>query len=264
MPKGIKLFRMTRRKFLPALAAGGAVLSKAETKTPSIYEIRTIYLRNTTDNESGRLRDFLQHSALPAFARAGIGPVGIFSPVIAADSPFFLSVVSYPSLAAMDQQRAALLGDSEYTKALAAYNEQPASAHPRVDSLLGRAFQTVPAIEMPDTKTGHIFELRRYESNTSSTLARKIKMFESGEIAIFRKLGMNPFFFAETIVGPRMPNLIYMLSFADLASREKLWKAFGSDPAWQKMRSAPGNSDAEIVSNISNWILSPLPFSQIR
>jgi hypothetical protein len=89
-------------------------------------------------------------------------------------------------------------------------------------------------------------------------------MFESGEIGIFERLGMRPVFFAETIVGARMPNLVYMLSFDDLASREKLWKAFGSDPEWQKMRSAPGNSDAEIVSNISVSLLQPLPFSLIR
>jgi hypothetical protein len=106
--------------------------------------------------------------------------------------------------------------------------------------------------------------LRCYESNNATTLARKIKMFESGEIGIFQRLGMRPVFFAETIVGARMPNLVYMLSYDDLASREKLWKAFGADPEWQKMRSAPGNSDAEIVSNISNSLLQPLPFSPVR
>jgi len=255
---------MTRRKFVPALAAGGVLISRAQSKTPAIYEIRTIYLHNTPDNEAGRARDFLQHVGLPALERAGIGPAGIFSPLIGADTPFLVTIVSYPSLAGMEQQRAALMADAEYTKGLAAYNAQPASAHPRIDIMLGRAFATMPAIEMPDVKSGHIFELRRYESNTAATLARKIKMFESGEIAIFRRLGMNPVFFAETIVGPHMPNLTYMLSFADLASREKCWKAFGADPEWQKMRSAPGNSDAEIVSNISNWILAPLPFSPIR
>lgn len=264
MPNALSYTLMTRRKFVPALAAGGALMSQAQSKPPSIYEIRTVYLRNTLDNESGRLREFLQHAALPALTRAGIGPIGFFSPVIATDSPFVMTIFSYPSLAAMEQQRAALSADAEFAKAFAAYNAQPASDHPRIDSMLVRAFPAVPTIEIPDSKAGHIFEMRRYESNTAATLARKIKMFESGEIDIFRKLGMNPVFFAETIVGPRMPNLTYMLSFNDLASREKCWKAFGSDPDWQKIRSAPGNSDAEIVSNISNWILAPLPFSQIR
>ena len=113
-------------------------------------------------------------------------------------------------------------------------------------------------------RPGRVFELRRYESNNATTLARKIKMFESGEIAIFERLGMRPVFFAETIAGAQMPNLVYMLSYDDLASREKLWKAFGADPEWQKLRSMPGNSDAEIVSNISVTLLQPLPFSVVR
>ena len=55
-----------------------------------------------------------------------------------------------------------------------------------------------------------------------------------------------------------------LLTFDDLTSREKLWGNFGRDPEWQKLRAQPGLSDAEIVSNITNTILRPLPFSPIR
>jgi hypothetical protein len=89
-------------------------------------------------------------------------------------------------------------------------------------------------------------------------------MFNDGEIGAFQRAGAQPVFFAETIVGARLPNLTYMLSYQDLASRDKVWKAFGADPEWQRLRSTPGLSDAEIVSNITNYIVSPLPFSQIR
>jgi hypothetical protein len=258
---------MTRRKFVPALAAGGAAFSSAQTKAPSIYEIRTIHLRNTLDNQRTRLTDFLQQAAVPAFARAGIGPCAYFVSMIAEETPFVITIASYPSLGAMEQQRAKLSADAEYKKALTAYNAQPGLNYERIDSVLGRAFASVPEMIVPTdatAKAGRVFELRRYESNNATTLARKIKMFESGEIAIFRRLGMRPVFFAETIVGARMPNLVYMLSFDDLASREKLWKAFGSDPEWQKMRVVPGDTDAEIVSNISVSLLQALPFSPIR
>jgi hypothetical protein len=103
-----------------------------------------------------------------------------------------------------------------------------------------------------------------YESNSGATLRRKINMFETGEIAIFKKLGMHPVFFAETIAGAHMPNLVYMLSFDDIAHRDRAWKAFGADEDWKKMRETPGNNDAEIVSNISNWIVTPTPFSPMR
>jgi hypothetical protein len=125
----------------------------------------------------------------------------------------------------------------------------------------------MPAVDPPPNdgnRTAKIFELRMYESNNGTTLARKIKMFNEAEVGIFKRLGMQPVFFAETIVGARMPNLVYMLSFDDLAARDRLWKAFGADPEWQKLRAQPGNADAEIVSNISNSILRPLPFSDIR
>jgi NIPSNAP len=258
---------MTRRKFVPTLAAAGSLVATAQAKPPSIYEIRTIHLRNTLDNQRSRLTTFLEHAALPAFTRAGIAPCAYFVSMIAEETPFVMTIASYPSLGAMEQQRAKLSADPEYKKLLTAYNGQPGLNYERIDGMLGRAFASVPEIIIPTDiagRPGRIFELRRYESNNATTLARKIRMFESGEIAIFRRLGMRPVFFAETIVGARMPNLVYLLSFDDLASREKCWKAFGSDPEWQKMRAVAGDTDAEIVSNITVSLLQPLSFSPVR
>jgi hypothetical protein len=258
---------MTRRKFVPALAAGASLAASAEEKSRSIYEVRTIRLRNTTENQRARLTDFLEHAVVPAFARAGIGPCAYFASMIAEETPSIMAIASYPSLAAMEQQRAKVSADAEYQKALLAYNSRPGLNYERIDSFLGRAFSSVPEMILPnDTagRPGRVFELRRYESNNATTLARKIKMFASGEIAIFERLGMRPVFFAETIAGAGMPNLVYMLSYDDLASREKLWKAFGADPEWQKLRSTPGLSDAEIVSNISVSLFQPLAFSLVR
>ena len=89
-------------------------------------------------------------------------------------------------------------------------------------------------------------------------------MFDDAEIGIFRRLGMTPVFFGQTLIGRSLPNLSYMLAFDDLAARERLWRSFGADAEWQKLRVQPGLSDAEIVSSISNTILRPLPFSPIR
>jgi len=258
---------MTRRQFVPALAAGGALALEAQDKAPCVYEVRTIRLRNTPENQRARLTDFLEHAAVPAFARAGIGPCAYFATSVAEETPSVVSVASYPSLAAMEQMRAKLSADAEYKKALTAYNSQPGLNYERIDSFLGRAFPGFPAMVVPEDAKGRparLFEMRCYESNNATTLARKIKMFESGEIAIFQRLGMRPVFFAETIAGARMPNLVYVLSYDDLAAREKMWKAFGADPEWQKLRSMPGYSDAEIVSNISVSFLQPLPFSAVR
>jgi hypothetical protein len=60
-----------------------------------------------------------------------------------------------------------------------------------------------------------------------------------------------------------MPSLTYMLTFSDTAALTEKWRAFSADPAWKELSQRPGNTDAEIVSNISNLYLSPLSCSQI-
>ena len=135
-------------------------------------------------------------------------------------------------------------------------------------SALLRAFEGMPSVVLPpgDTRRpAKIFELRTYESTNEKASNRKKQMFEGGEIAIFRRLGMNPVLFGQaTLLGQKLPHITYMLAFDDLAAREKLWKDFGADPAWRKLRAQPGLSDAEIVSNITNSIIRPLNFSEIR
>lgn len=258
---------MTRRRFVPAVA-GAALAGSAEAAAPthSILELRRIDLRNTVDDQKKRTTEFLEHGVLPALQRAGTGPVGFFGNTIAPDGPFLVTLLSLPSLGAFGELAAKLETDQSYQKELLAYNSGPQPCYERMESRLLRTFG-MPQVVPPPTEEHHgsrLFELRMYESNNSTTLRRKIKMFNDGEMGIFQRLGMRPVFFGETIVGSRMPNLCYMLSFDDLAARERLWKAFGADPEWKKLRSTPGLSDGEIVSNISNVILAPLPFSPIR
>ena len=88
-------------------------------------------------------------------------------------------------------------------------------------------------------------------------------MFNEGEIAIFRRTGLRPVFFGETLIGSRLPNLTYMLTFDNIEQRDKNWSTFVSDPEWKKLSTTPGYTDAETVSNISNVLLSPAPYSQI-
>jgi hypothetical protein len=47
-----------------------------------------------------------------------------------------------------------------------------------------------------------------------------------------------------------------MLTFADTAELTEKWKGFSADPGWKELSHRPGNTDAEIVSNISNLYLS--------
>jgi hypothetical protein len=259
---------MTRREVLAATFAAGAASSSAQTAPKSAYyELRYFRMRTEHSEQSRRTTEFLTKSYVPAARRAGAGPIGLFGASIAPNAPFLLRIASYPSLAAIETAREKLAGDADYQKALADYNANPDPGFVRMESWLLRAFDSFPAIETGPadaSRPARIFELRTYEAPNDKALARKIKMFGDGEIAIFRRSGMLTVFFAQTIVGSRMPNLTYMLAYDDLAARDKTWRAFSADPEWQKLRATPGLSDAEIVNNISNAILRPLPFSPIR
>jgi hypothetical protein len=86
-------------------------------------------------------------------------------------------------------------------------------------------------------------------------------MFNRAEIAIFKRTGLTPVFFGETLIGSKMPNLTYMLTYDDMAAREKNWATFLADPEWKKLSSIPEYATA--VSNISNVFLRPTAYSQI-
>lgn len=254
------------RRTLLTLPLGSALL-QAQSAGPqrAFFELRYFKMRN--GGQVQRTTAYLQKGWLPAASRAGVQPVGFFSAVVAPDSPFILSLASYPSLAALETARAHMAADKEFQAAADDFDSMTELSYIRMESSILRAFPSMPAIEVPPRTAGRaarIFELRTYESPNEKASDRKVRMFGDGEIAVFRKSGMLPVFFGQTIFGRNLPNLTYMLAYDDLAARDKTWRAFSSDPDWQKLRATPGLSDAEIVNNISNAILRPLAFSPIR
>jgi hypothetical protein len=255
---------MQRRAFLSSAALAGvaAPLSAADSRR-ALFELR--WFRMRTGRQTDRTRAFLEKHFAPAAQRAGVGGNGFFSVSIGPQSPSILCVLSYPSFEGMGAALDRLAADKAYAAGCEEYDSAPELNYIRVESVLLRAFETTPRLEAPPAaERPRVFELRTYESNNGAALRRKIKMFDDAEIAIFRRTGVLPIFFGETLVGPNLPNLTYMVGFDDLAQRQKAWQTFGGDPEWQKLRLQPGLTDPETVSNISNAILSPLAFSAIR
>ena len=91
--------------------------------------------------------------------------------------------------------------------------------------------------------------MRVYESRNLKACLTKIKMFEEGEIAIFRKTGLLPVFFGQTVVGNGAESDLHA-AYDSVEAREENWRKFISHPDWIKLRAMPGYPDAEIVSNI--------------
>jgi hypothetical protein len=257
---------MHRRNFLSVSAA--ATLAGAAPAAPlknAWFSLLHFYLRQGT--QVSRTTAYLKNVWMPAAERAELGPLGFFSAVFGERSPYILSMLSFPSLASMEAAHNRLADDKEFWKGWEEYQSIQDPPYVRLENELLYAFDSVPQLVVPPTDTKHparIFELRTYESLTELSLQRKIKMFNDGEAGIFRRLGMNPVFFGQSVFGRNQPKLTYMLAYDDMAARDKLWRDFSADPEWQKLRAQPGLSDAELVSNISNPILRPLPFSAIR
>jgi hypothetical protein len=261
---------MKRSEFLlSGLMAGGSAMAMTPTqkKANSLISLRYYKLRNTLDGMPKRWNDFLSQHHLPALRRAGLSKIGYFGNLIGEGSPYTLEVVEYRNFAQLEAVWDALAADKAYAEANKAAEASGMLGFVRAETSLLRSFDGLPALEMPapvERKAPRVFELRTYESNSNATLARKIGMFNNGEIAIFRKTGLNPVFFGETIFGTNAPNLTYMLWYDNLAAREANWRTFVTHPEWEKLKATPGLSDGEVVSNISNSMLAPAAYSPIR
>jgi len=259
---------MNRRELMAGLAASPLALGAQPSHLPNTYlELKTWRLHNSSENQAARLADYLEAGLAPALKQAGGALMGAFSCVIGPDGPYYVTLSQFASLAAFQESVEHLALDAAHQQELKKLSSASQFPFVRLESSLLRSFDVFPAAVIADAdekRPARIFELRTYESPSFFTLARKVGMFNNGEAQIFERLQMRPVFFGETIVGPRQPNLTYMLSFDSLAARDSLWHAFGNDPAWKALSAKPELRDAEIVQNISNVILQPLKFSLIR
>jgi NIPSNAP protein len=264
---------MKRRDFLASsIAAAGvsAMGSDASAQAPSrpmpqYYELRQYHLRTTQRQD---FSDYLMVVSVPALNRAGISPVGVFSVGFGPDSPTFWMLLPHKDRESVFTLDAKLQDDHDYKTLGAEHHARPATnpGYMRIESQLMVAFDGMPALEPPAGAAAgpsRVFELRTYESHSKAAHRKKMEMFNTGEIAIFRRAGLQPVFFGSNLIGPKLPSLTYLLVFENMAAREKNWGQFVGDPDWKTLSSTPGFTDPEIVTNISNFILRPAAFSQI-
>lgn len=85
-------------------------------------------------------------------------------------------------------------------------------------------------------------------------------MFNAGgEVKLFDRLGFNAVFYAEVVSGSKMPNLMYMTTFADMTTRDVLWKSFVDAPEWQQLLSLEKYKNS--VSHADITFLIPTEYS---
>lgn len=260
---------MKRREFVAAsclagLAPLGAAVEAAgrgDSGAKDCYELRLFHLGDAAKLKP--FEDFVREAAIPALNRLGIEPVGVFGPA-QGDDPYVYTLFPHKSLESVATLTQRLGGDAAFMNAGADFLNAPKDdpAYARFESSLLIAFDDHPRLTVPSKKDSRVFQLRIYESHTTERGQKKIEMFnEGGEIDIFHKVGLDPVFFGEAIVGSKLPNLTYMLGFDNEEAMKAAWKAFLAHPDWDALKKDTQYNNT--VSNITNIVLRPLACSQI-
>lgn len=253
---------MSRRRFLKqsltVAAASTAGLAWAQQqKTGEYYELRVYELRN-----KGLMDEYLSKALIPALNRAGVKSVGAFTELGKPEPPKLYLLIVYASITAIEEVQQNLSNDKAYAEASRHYESVPADSPVfwRYSSSLMKAFDGFPQLAVPKPAS-RILELRTYEGYSEDAVRRKVKMFNDGEIDIFRDTKLNIVFFGHVWAGDRMPCLTYMLSFANMEERDANWQAFIASAEWQRVSKLP--EYANTVSKIHKTFLEPLPYSQV-
>jgi len=261
---------MKRRQFLSSsLAAAAALEAQAQGQGAGgreYYELRCYHMQSGPTTKAAA--KYFEEALIPAFNRLGMKTVGAFDLYLGPETPSLYLLIPSNSLETLVNAESHLAKDDEYRKAGEAFLGVSAKepAYLRIESSLFIAFEGHPKLTVTPVSAqrgARVFQMRTYESPGVAAHRRKVEMFHSGEFEIFKKAGFWSVFYGDALIGQRLPQLTYMVSFADLSELDAKWKAFFADPDWKKLSSSPKFNYEAIVSNITNLILRPTSYSQI-
>jgi hypothetical protein len=252
---------MHRRTFVGSLGALGLAGAAPEKRT-RFYVVEHFKLKNGTEPQ--RLHDFLSQSLLPALGRVHSGPRIYLEALVAPHTPQVTAIYGFSSLEEMWDVHTKVLGDEAFAKAAQLLETGSEPAFEAQDSSLVEAADYSPEIKIEAGPSPRLFELRVYHSPTYRQLAALNERFRGPEIKIFHRAGIHPILYGSTVIGANIPNLTYLIPFADLAAREKAWNAFNADPEWQKVRKESIDKGGQIVSESNIALYKATPYSPVR
>ncbi len=255
--------RITTLRFFFSILLSSIFLSSSLAKPgKEYYELKIYHVHGP---QMALMDNYLQNAYLPAAHRAGIKNVGVFK---AMDNDSLLYVLTpFKSLDQLMGLSEKLGKDNAYLSAGKAYIDSPLKepAYQRYETVIMEAFDEMPVHAKSGLTTpmsDRVYELRDYESSSEKRYLNKVKMFdEGGEVEIFKKLGFHPVFFAKVIAGSHMPNLMYLITFSDKASRDAHWKSFSADADWGKLKTMPEYQ--ENTSKTGGKFVKPTTYSDL-
>jgi len=248
-----------------------AAAQAQSSKQRDYYQITVYHFKDTM--QENIIDDYLEHALVPTLHSMNIKTVGVFKALdndTATDKRMYvlMPVHSLNDIAGIADKLTSQIANSTAllnggTRYLTApYDTAP---YTRMENILLEAFPMATQMQLPQLKSPHkdrVYELRSYEGATEKLHASKIKMFNTGnEVGIFKNLNFNAVFYAEVLSGSRMPNLMYMTTFENMADREAHWKQFNDSPDFKKLLAT-----SEYQHNVSKAdiiFLRPTDYSDI-
>jgi hypothetical protein len=238
--------------------------AEADSGPAQYYELRVYTTKS--ERQQDLVKNYWQSAGVPAYNRMGIQPIGVFTELDDSPTNKIYVLIPFDSLDAFASVPGKLAADALYQAAAADYMNVPKStpAYERFETSLLVAFDSMKKLAAPPSaaqKTPWIFELREYQSHSEGKGLNKVQMFNSGEVPLMQQVGLSPVFFARTLAGPAMPNLIYMVSGENQDEHKKHWKGFFDAPSWKTLIGDPQYKDN--VSKVISIFLKRTPASQI-
>jgi hypothetical protein len=234
----------------------------ASERRTRVYTLDQFKLKAGT--QMPRLHEFFGQSLLPALNRLHSGPKIYLEALIAAHTPQLVAIYGFGSLEEMWGVHTKTGADEALAKKMEALEAGEPSFESLDTTLLEAADYSPEIAPSAEGATPRIFELRVYHSPTWRQFGALHERFRGPEIKIFHRVGINPVLYSSTLVGQNIPNLTYLIPFADLAAREKAWAAFNADPEWQKVRKESIDKSGQIASVIQVSLYKATPYSPVK
>jgi hypothetical protein len=234
----------------------------------SYFQLKVYYYK--TDSQEKAIENFLKNAYKPALKRAGVSKVGVFKTRIEEGKEVsqkgIYVLVPYATHDQFLKVENKLEKDKDYKEAARDYTESAHNNAPydRIENVFMEAFAGMPNLKVPSLNSSpaeRVYELRSYEAATEKLHQNKIDMFNEGEIQLFERLGFNAVFYGKVLFGSKMPNLMYITSFENMAERQAHWKTFVDDPEWKQMSSNPRYANNFLKADI--YLLHPTDYSDI-
>jgi|TARA_Y100000814_G_scaffold274205_1_gene232753 hypothetical protein len=220
------------------------------------FDLRTYDFESKSQQE--RFMVVLRKKTIPALNTLGVDKVGVFT----TQEPELSLILLVPHSSI--EKLIAIRDDLLTAKAdLSLPDPMPRPIFRQASSSVLRGFDVMPNYNLPTKAADRVFQLRVYESPSAYAGKKKIEMFQQGELDIFHRVGLNPVFFAETLIGAQLPSLTYMLAFRDMNSLDCAWELFRNDSVWDELSNRPEYSNELLIRNINNKLVFPTEFSQM-